>query len=411
MTILGIESSCDETAAAVIEEKGGRIKVLASVISSQIETFKGYGGVIPEVAARKHVLMIVPVINEAIKKSGIKLPSPRRKGPGRAGEGLDAIAVTAGPGLATSLMVGVETAKTLAFAWGLPLIAVNHIEGHIYANFISPESLSKISAQGGSASGGKNPCLAGRQAKSKIQNNILFPALVLTVSGGHTMLVLMTDYGKYKVIGETRDDAAGEAFDKAARILGLGYPGGPAIAAEAAKIKKSPLRPSRLRLAEADPRSEASKFPISLPRPMINSGNYEFSFSGLKTALLYKAQKDPLYPAEGEAGEEWKKRVPEYCAEFQQAIIDVLITKALKAAAEYKVKTIMLSGGVSANKELRRQMGEAIKKRFFKVRFLVPRPEFTTDNAAMIAAAGYFQAKGRGFSKPEKVIADPGLRL
>jgi len=386
MIILGVESSCDETSAAVIEGKGQRVKVLSNVISSQIETFKGYGGVIPEVAARKHVLMIIPVINEALKKSKNKK--------------LDAIAVTAGPGLATSLMVGVETAKTLAFAWNLPIIGVNHIEGHIYANWLEP-----VSAR--SKSSTKRTPASQSEGKTGLQ----FPALVLTVSGGHTMLVLMTGYGKYKIIGESRDDAAGEAFDKAARILGLGYPGGPAIAAEAAKIKNSPLRPSRLRLAEADPRSEASKFPISLPRPMINSGNYKFSFSGLKTALLYKVQKDPLYPAKDEAGESWKKSVPEYCAEFQQAIIDVLITKTIKAAKEYKVKTIMLSGGVSANNELRRQMDEAIKKRLPKVRFLVPRPEFTTDNAAMIAAAGYFQAKSRAFDKPEKVIANPGLRL
>jgi N6-L-threonylcarbamoyladenine synthase len=242
----------------------------------------------------------------------------------------------------------------------------------------------------------------------------------------------MKNYGKYKILGESRDDAAGEAFDKAARILGLGYPGGPAIAAEAAKfpISKSPARnvthppaalqqlragsvaggqsPNKLQIQNY---KSKTKEQITLPRPMINSTDYEFSFSGLKTALLYKVQKDPLYPAKNEAGESWKKRVPEYCAEFQQAIIDVLITKALKAAAEYKVKTIMLSGGVSANKELRRQMDEAIKKRLPKTKFLVPRPEFTTDNAAMIAAAGYFQAKSRAFDKPEKVIANPGLRL
>ncbi|MFA6393872.1 MAG: tRNA (adenosine(37)-N6)-threonylcarbamoyltransferase complex transferase subunit TsaD [Patescibacteria group bacterium] len=364
MIILGIESSCDETAAAIIEAKGTRIRVLSSVVSSQIETFKGYGGVIPEVAARKHILMIIPVIDETLKKSGIILPSPRRKESGRAGAGLDAIAVTAGPGLATSLMVGVETAKALAFAWQLPLIAVNHIEGHIYANWLEPAGA------------------AGNSLAKQTKTSLQFPALVLTVSGGHTMLVLMTDYGKYKTIGETRDDAAGEAFDKAARILGLGYPGGPAIAAEAAKFSNHQSQ-------------------ITLPRPMINSGNYEFSFSGLKTALLYKVQKD----------QNWKKHIPEYAAEFQQAIIDVLIAKTLKAADEYKVKTIMLSGGVSANKELRQKMDEAIKNKIPNSKFQIPNSIYSTDNAAMIAAAGYFQSKGRGFSKPEKVIADPGLRL
>jgi N6-L-threonylcarbamoyladenine synthase len=411
MIILGIESSCDETAAAIIEAKGTRIRVLSSVVSSQIKTFKGYGGVIPEVAARKHVLMIIPVINEALKKSKIK--NQKSKIPK-----IDAIAVTAGPGLATSLMVGVETAKALAFAWQLPLIAVNHIEGHIYANWLEPAGKNYKQIQNPSqsrVSDQKTPArTTGFQSDGKI--NLKFPTLILTVSGGHTMLVLMTDYGKYKIIGETRDDAAGEAFDKAARILGLGYPGGPIISKYAEdfliksnKIRKSEIGKGEIKNSKFSAKGGSasggqipnSKSFVSLPRPMINSGNYEFSFSGLKTALLYKVQKD----------QNWKKRVPKYAAEFQQAIIDVLIAKTLKAADEYKVKTIMLSGGVSANKELRKQMDEAIKRKIPSARFLLPRSEFTTDNAAMIAAAGYFQSKGRGFSKPEKVIADPGLRL
>ena len=189
MIILGIETSCDETAAAVISCSGEKVKVLSNVVSSQIEIHKKYGGVVPEVAAREHVLNILPVVNEAVK--GIKK--------------IDAIAVTTGPGLVTSLLVGVETAKTLAYTWKMPAVAINHIEGHIYANFID--------------------------------NKPKFPALILTVSGGHTMLILITGHGKYKLLGETRDDAAGEAFDKAAQLLNIGYPGGPAIAASAAKLK------------------------------------------------------------------------------------------------------------------------------------------------------------------------------
>ena len=207
MIILGIETSCDETAASVVRGSGNRVEVLSNVVSSQIEIHKKYGGVVPEVAAREHVLNILPVVNEALKKAKINPPCPPLlKGVYK----VDAIAVTVGPGLVTSLLVGVETAKTLAYAWRVPAVAINHIEGHVYANFID--------------------------------NQPKFPALILTVSGGHTMLVLMSGHGKYKVLGETRDDAAGEAFDKAAQLLGLGYPGGPAIAAEAAKARSKKLR-------------------------------------------------------------------------------------------------------------------------------------------------------------------------
>jgi N6-L-threonylcarbamoyladenine synthase len=383
MVILGIETSCDETAAAVIFGNKEKVKVLSNVVSSQIEIHKKYGGVVPEVAAREHVLNILPVINEALEKAGIKRKDAKKK--------IDAIAVTTGPGLITSLQVGVETAKVLSYVWKIPAVAVNHIEGHIYANFITPQTpLSKGGIKG-----------------------VKFPALILTVSGGHTMLVLMKGHGQYKVIGETVDDAAGEAFDKAAQILNIGYPGGPAISKYTSKWKskilnsKSEINPkSKIQNSKNKSQIANRKSSISLPRPMIYSKDYNFSFSGLKTALLYKIQKDP----------DWKKRIPEYCFEFQQAVIDVLIHKTIKAAKNYKVhpvksgkagakqfngvKTIMLSGGVSANLELRDQMAKQIKELLSGFCFLLPDLKYTTDNAAMIATAGYFKTLRKEFTPP-----------
>jgi N6-L-threonylcarbamoyladenine synthase len=353
MIILGIETSCDETAAAVIQiKKEEKIEVLANIVSSQIEIHKKYGGVVPEVAAREHILNILPIINEALAKAKIT----RKK--------ISAIAVTTGPGLITSLIVGVETAKTIAYTWDIPVIPVNHIEGHIYANFIS-------------------------RPKAEIK----FPALVLTVSGGHNMLVLMRGHGKYKIIGETIDDAAGEAFDKAAAMLKLGYPGGPEISKYAKKYILS--QKNFLLISPLAKRGER----WFLPRPMINSKDYNFSFSGLKTALLYKIKKDF----------KWKERIPEYAFEFQQAVIDVLIHKTLKAAKEYNIKTIMLTGGVAANKELRRQMEEKIKALIPDASFAVSDLKYTTDNAAMIAAAGYFQLVRKRLVKWQKLKADSNL--
>jgi len=368
MYILGIETSCDETAAAVIKVARGKINVLSNVVSSQINIHKKYGGVVPEVAAREHVLNILPVINEALKKSKIK----RREAPRKIG----AIAVTIGPGLITSLLVGVETAKVLSYIWQVPLIGINHIEGHIYANFV------------------------GLKSKVKSQKLKIFPAIILTVSGGHTMLVLMKGHGKYITIGQTRDDAAGEAFDKAAQLLGIGYPGGPVIAKYANNfIKQHP------EISNSPSYAAGRQFLISnkiqLPRPMINSKNYDFSFSGLKTALLYKLKKD----------RQWRKKIPEYSHEFQQAVIDVLIAKTIKAAREYKVKTIMLAGGVSANKELRQQMSKIINNKLPHAQYLMPNVQYTTDNAAMIAAAGYFNASRKNFIPWQKIKVNCNLEL
>ena len=375
MLILGIETSCDETAAAVVRGQGEGVEVLSNVVSSQIDIHKKYGGVVPEVAAREHVLSILPVVNEALEVAGIERKKASKK--------LDALAVTVGPGLITSLQVGVETAKVLAYAWKLPVVGVNHIEGHIYANFI--RGISNF------------PQLRTPQRDREFRISNLFPAVVLTVSGGHTMLVLIKRHGKYKVLGETRDDAAGEAFDKAAKLLGLGFPGGPEISTEADKFQVTKSK------FQTNSKSQIPniKNDIVLPRPMIDSPNYDFSFSGLKTALLYQIKKDKA----------WKKKIPEYAHEFEQAVADVLVKKTVKAAREFKAKTVMVTGGVSANKVLREEIEKVIKKELSGVDLLIPELKYTTDNAAMIAAAGYYQALKKNFTPWEKLKADCNLEL
>jgi N6-L-threonylcarbamoyladenine synthase len=408
MIILGIETSCDETAASVVEGKGDSVKVLSNVVSSQIEIHKKYNGVVPEIAAREHILNILPVINEALKKGGIKTPRPRGASTPleRGFSKIDAIAVTVGPGLITSLLVGVETARTLSYVWKIPLVAINHIEGHIYANFITSPLPAVALAK------------AGHPSPYKEEGEIKFPALILTVSGGHTMLVLMKSHGKFQTIGETRDDAAGEAFDKAAKLMKLGYPGGPIVSKMAAEFKTSPL--SAVALAKAGQPSpyqgEGGGTPspsqgegwdevnfaadkIVLPRPMLHDPNFDFSFSGLKTALLYKIQKD----------KNWQNRVPEYCHEFERAVVETLVGKAIKASKKYKAKTMMLSGGVSANLVLREEFQNAAAK--LSIACHIPPMEYTTDNAAMIAATGYFRAKKKNYTAWQKIKADSNLEF
>jgi len=316
--ILGIETSCDETAAALLQVSNYKFQVLRNVVSSQVKIHSKYGGIVPEVAARKHVEVIIPIIDQVID---------RKK------NSIDLICVTAGPGLVTSLMVGLEAAKTLSWLWQKPLIGINHLEGHIYSNWLSHEELFKQK---------------------------VFPAICLVVSGGHTELYLMTGHNKYQLIGRTRDDAAGEAFDKVAKILSIGYPGGPIIS----KLAKT-----------GDPEK------IKLPRPMIMSNDFDFSFSGLKTAVLYevKKYKKPLN----------KKLVADFCASFQKAVVDVLVAKTSKAARIYQVKTMMLSGGVSANQLLREELQKHSQK--YDLKFYCPDLKYTGDNAAMIALAGYYR--------------------
>lgn len=354
MKILAIESSCDETAAALVEIKGGTVVAHSNVIASQAKLHAKYGGVVPEVAARKHVEAILPVIAEALSNheytnaykytNALEILKTKPK--------IDAIAVTAGPGLVTSLLVGAETARTLSYIWGKPLVAVNHLEGHVYSSLLPDKKIMKKSA---------------------------FPMLALIVSGGHTELVLMNDHAHYKIIGETRDDAVGEAFDKVAKMLALGYPGGPEVSKQAV-------------LSNGDVSS------LGFPRPMINSGDFDFSFAGLKTAVLYAIQK--MKPAE------IKKRTPEICAEFQRAAVETLVAKTIAAAKKFKVKTILLGGGVAANKQLREQLGVAASSLVASPRYLVPSLEFTGDNAAMIGVAAYFKIKKKQFTPWKSLDVD-----
>ncbi len=338
MKILGIETSCDETAAAIIDGNLNRenVKLLSNVVATSLPLHSETGGIIPEKAAREQLKYIIPVINETLKQySNLTIGD------------IDAIAVTIGPGLIGSLLVGVETAKTLSFIWNKPIIPVNHLYGHIYANFI------------------ENPKL-----------DIEFPAIALVASGGHTDLVLMKGHNKLKWLGGTRDDAAGEAFDKIGRLLNLPYPGGPAI--EKAAEKGSPKA-------------------FNFPRPMINSLDFDFSFSGLKTAIFREVQTIK------QLGNE---TIADISASVQQAIIDVLATKTLKAAEKYKAKSILLGGGVAANQNLREQLKFKIDNLKLKISFFVPEKRFCTDNAAMIAVASFFNYKPVDF---RKVTANPEL--
>jgi N6-L-threonylcarbamoyladenine synthase len=326
MKVLGIETSCDETAAAIVED--GK-KILSNEVSSQVEIHARYGGIVPEVASRQHILAIIPVIEQAMTEAGTGWND------------INGIAVTAGPGLAGSLLIGVNTAKAIAMSRNIPLTGVNHLEGHIYANWIS-------------------------------QNSVVpeFPLLALIVSGGHSDLVLMKDHGSYELIGRTRDDAAGEAFDKAARILGLGYPGGPAIQKAA----------------------ESGTPSIDLPRSWIR-GTSDFSFSGIKTALL-RLEENNLIENKMDAA-----------ASFQEAVTEVLVTKTINAAGDHGVKQIILAGGVAANRPLRERL---VRESILPV--LVPEIRLCTDNAAMIAACGFFRFKA-GKIDGLSLDVSPGLKL
>lgn len=337
MLILGIETSCDETAAAVLEIKNDGIKIISNVVSSQIKIHAPYGGVVPSLAAREHTKNLPQVLKEALRQAQGDFDMNK----------IDLIAVTAGPGLIPCLLTGTAFAKTLAFKYKKPIIGVNHIEGHIMSNWLQPIAQAK-------------------SEKLKIQNFEPFPAVCLVVSGGHTSLILMNGFGKYKLIGETVDDAAGEAFDKIARILELGYPGGPAIAGAAERKTKS------------------EKIKIELPRPMIHSKDFNFSFAGLKTAVLYQTRE----LLKSHSLDEIKT---EMACEAQEAITDVLTQKTINAAKKYSAKSIMLSGGVSANTKLREKFSAGAKK--IGIPFFSPEIQYTGDNAAMIALAGYIKAK------------------
>ncbi|MDI6602689.1 MAG: tRNA (adenosine(37)-N6)-threonylcarbamoyltransferase complex transferase subunit TsaD [Patescibacteria group bacterium] len=354
MLILGIDTSCDDTCVSVIEIKNQKSKIksfdiFSDIISSQVKLHAKYGGVYPFLAKREHQRNLPLVFRQATKR--IK-PSE-----------IDLIGVTNGPGLEPCLWQGVNFARELAEKLDKPLIPINHIEAHILANWLQIQNI-----------------------KYKIQDT--FPAICLVVSGGHTQLILMRDVGKYKLIGETRDDAAGECFDKVARILGLGYPGGPIIAAYAAMKLKV----------------KSKKLKVCLPRPMIYQKNYDFSFSGLKTAVLYDFRNQPPKLRKS------KEYIRAICREVQQAIIDVLIHKTLRAAKNFKTKSVILGGGVAANEKLRKQFESTINSQLLNVKFLVPAKNFCTDNAAMVAATVYFHQK-EATKNWKKIKVDANLHI
>ncbi|MCK5490784.1 MAG: tRNA (adenosine(37)-N6)-threonylcarbamoyltransferase complex transferase subunit TsaD [Candidatus Pacebacteria bacterium] len=347
MIILSIETSCDETAVAIVEFKKGSAKVLANIVSSQVKMHSNFGGVVPSLASRMHLKNITPILKKAFQNAKIN----KKK--------IDFVAVTNGPGLIPALMVGVGAAKALAYGLEKPLIGIHHIEGHIYANW-----LKKLNAE----------------------NNKLweaeFPIICLTVSGGHTQIILMKKDLNYKVLGETLDDAVGEAFDKVAKLLELGYPGGPVIE----KMAK-----------------EGDEEKIKFPRPMMNSMDYNFSFSGLKTAVLYEVK------ARKEIDNQYKQDV---AASFQRAAFDVLVSKTIKAAEKHKVKNIVLGGGVSANKKLQKLLAGAIKSNLSACGFSFPVSRLTSDNALMIAIAAYHHVeKNKGIKDWKSVQADANLKL
>ncbi|MBU1000539.1 tRNA (adenosine(37)-N6)-threonylcarbamoyltransferase complex transferase subunit TsaD [Patescibacteria group bacterium] len=356
MIILGIETSCDETACAVLKKEGNRIQILSNIVASSALLQAKFGGVIPEQAAREQIKSIIPAVKTAIDGSGIKISD------------IDAIAVTYGPGLIGSLLVGTETAKTLAFLWNKPLVPVNHLLGHFYANWIQ-KPFTIVNSQL------TDSCSQKQTAKSNLPK---FPCIGLLVSGGHTDLVLFKNHGKYKYLGGTRDDASGECFDKCARLLKLPYPGGPAIA----ELAKS-----------GNPKT------FNLPRPMINSKDFDFSFSGLKTAVsnLIK-EKGSLKPNE----------LANLAASIEEAIIDVLITKTLLATQTYKANQIIIAGGVAANQSLIRNLKLKIGSLKSKTKLFVPPPKLCTDNAVMIAAAAFFNYQP---INPFTLQANPSLAL
>jgi N6-L-threonylcarbamoyladenine synthase len=338
MTILGIETSCDETSAALIKAEGREINLISNIISSSLSLHAKTGGIIPEIAAREQVKYIIPVVEKAIES--IKNPVKE----------IDAIAVTVGPGLIGSLLVGVETARTLSYIWNKPLIPVNHLFGHIYANWINDDK----------------------------KKNIQLPLIALIVSGGHTDLVLIKKHQDFKWLGGTRDDAAGEAFDKTGRLLNLPYPGGPYIEKEAKDVTK-----------------DLYKF----PRPMINSNDFDFSFSGVKTAVLREVEK---------IGQEnlTKNDIKNLSFSLQNSIFDVITTKTINACVKYNVKSLVLGGGVAANETLQKRFEKVIKDKNINIELFIPPKSLCTDNAAMIACAGFFNQESVSW---EKISANPEL--
>jgi N6-L-threonylcarbamoyladenine synthase len=354
--ILGIETSCDETAAAVIKtDKNNKVELLSNVVATSLSLHAKTGGIIPEVAAREQVKFIIPVIEEAMRV----LQNPK--------EEIDAIAVTVGPGLIGSLLVGVETARTFAYVWNKPIIPVNHLFGHIYANWLTTANKQLITT---------NSKDSQKLVVSSQKPVIEFPAIALVVSGGHTDLVLMKNHRNIKWLGGTRDDAAGEAFDKTGRLLGLPYPAGPQIELLAKNVKEDIYH---------------------FPRPLVGSDDFDFSFSGLKTAVLREVQKHEQLSNEA---------IANICYSLQEAVFEVLIKKTFKAAKEFNAKSILLGGGVTANQTLRKRFELEVRSQQSEVKLFVPTKSLCTDNAAMIAAAAYFNHEATDW---RNISANPEL--
>ncbi|HEX4208554.1 MAG TPA: tRNA (adenosine(37)-N6)-threonylcarbamoyltransferase complex transferase subunit TsaD [Ktedonobacteraceae bacterium] len=389
MLVLGIESSCDETGAAIVRD--GRY-LLSNVVASQVEIHNRYGGVVPEVASRQQLASIIPVLETALEQASCSW------------DDLDAIAATYGPGLAGSLLIGLTSGKTLALARNLPFLGVNHLEAHIYANWLHNAAT--------------NPQATAQETDWQYrEGDPVFPLICLVVSGAHSELVLVREHGHYELLGRTRDDAAGEAFDKVARILGLGYPGGPAIqqaAQQAEQEMQAQNRPAAL-----------ARKAYRLPRAWLR-GTYDFSFSGLKTAMLHLAEGASDTTQAHATTRESGKQVSQYtrmgaqaaqhgttnvkllAASFQEAVIDVLATKTRMAVQQYQIKQVVLAGGVAANTSLRTRLTQELRP--LSVRLSYPAIEFCTDNAAMIASAAFFHLK-RGEHHELDLDVQPGLSL
>ena len=340
MLVLAVETSCDETSVAILDcnKKTKKTNLLSNIVSSQVKIHAKWGGVVPNLAAREHVKNIIPVLNEALKKADIRLKN------------IDLFASTKGPGLIPALLIGTNAAKTLSYFWKKPLLGVQHIEGHIYSNFLSSPKIK-------------------------------FPLIALVVSGGHTSLILIKNHLKYKILGETQDDAVGEAFDKVAKLLGLGYPGGPIVSKKADEFDE--------KFKELDDENLKQEIEaIKFPRPMMDKKNYDFSFSGLKTSVLYFYQKLETEKMNEKTLEIYKDAI---CKEFQDAAVEVLTTKAKRAIEEFKPKTVVLAGGVAANLTLRKTLEEKTKEVSGNIDYLVPPFEFCGDNAAMIGAVAFYR--------------------
>jgi N6-L-threonylcarbamoyladenine synthase len=397
MLVLAIESSCDETGAAVVQD--GRF-ILSNVVASQIEIHNRYGGVVPEVASRQQLAAIIPVVETALEGANCSW------------EDIDAVAATYGPGLAGSLLVGLTVGKTLALARNLPFLGINHLEAHIYANWLRGERMRE---------GEASALLASEQVEQDwryLPGDPVFPLLSLVVSGAHSELVLVRDHGDYELLGRTRDDAAGEAFDKVARVLGLGYPGGPAIQKMAQQAEEL--------LGSGEEVVKQAKKAYQLPRAWLRD-SYDFSFSGVKTAMLHLAEgaagqslevvgagkegsnQQSRYTRMGEqASQQGSLNMPLLAASFQEAIVDVLATKTRRAAQEFGVRQVVLAGGVAANGALRARIAQELQ--LLGVRLSYPRIEFCTDNAAMIGSAAFFHLSV-GERNDLTLDVQPGLSL